>query len=89
MQKYVCQPNEKGHLLPYCVAVFNTQKNEYVPLRGKEYSTYEEACRRAAEMNKNNQQGCDDIAEDNELSPATEQIIAALEGKWEEIDNRK
>lgn len=68
MQKYVCQPTEPGHVFPYCVAMFNLEKNEYVPLKGEEYPTYEEAARRADELNKEYQQECDEMTENNWLS---------------------
>lgn len=56
MKKFVCQPTEPGHVFPYCVAMFDPKKNEYVPLKGEEYPTYEEAVKRASELNEDYKQ---------------------------------
>lgn len=58
MKKYVSQPTEPGHILRYCVAVYDPIRKNYVPIKGEEYSTKEEADRRAEELNKEYQQEC-------------------------------
>lgn len=96
MQKFVCQPTEPGRFFPYCVAMFDPRKNKNVPLNGEEYPTYEEAEKRASELNKEdqqefdekNQQEFDEMTEDNRLSPKTKHMIETLEKKWNEIDKK-
>lgn len=52
MKKYVSQPTEPGCLLPYCVAKFDSNKANYIPVKGEEYPTRELAAERAAELNR-------------------------------------
>lgn len=52
MQKFVAQHTESGRIQPYCVARINPQDGQYVPLRGEEYSTLQEAEDRAHELNQ-------------------------------------
>lgn len=57
MPTFVVQPTEPGHTFPYCVARLDPITGEYVPLRGQEFTTEQEAAAIAAELN----------AEDNNL----------------------
>lgn len=56
LQKFVSQPTELGHVLPYCVARRNPDGNGYTPLKGEEYPTKKDADERAAELNKENEE---------------------------------
>lgn len=59
MQKFVCQPTESG-FPPYCVAVFDPRRKEYIPLKGELFMTEEEAKQRAHELNEENRKLCDE-----------------------------
>ena len=58
MKKYICQPSEPNCLLPFCVAVFDVNNNCYMPLRGEEYATEQEAMQRADELNEEYEKEC-------------------------------
>ena len=40
---FIVMPNKEGRLMRYCIARWNEQKKQYIPLKGQEYSTKEEA----------------------------------------------
>lgn len=58
MKKYISQPSEPNRPLPFCVAVFDVNKNDYIPLKGEEYATEQEAKQRADELNKEYEKEC-------------------------------
>ena len=58
MKKFVSQSNNQNRLLPYCVAVWNPSISQYVPLKGEEYLTIEEADTRAKELNAEYEEEC-------------------------------
>ena len=60
MQKFVCQPTEPGCPFPYCVAMFDPRRKEYIPLKGELFMTEEEAKQRAHELNEENRKLCDE-----------------------------
>lgn len=52
-QVFVVQPNEDGM---YEIAKWNEQKDQYIPLRGEKYLTFEDAKSRERELNKEHQE---------------------------------
>lgn len=58
MKKFISQPSELNCLLPFCVAVFDVNKNAYTPMKGEEYATEQEAMQRADELNKEYEKEC-------------------------------
>ena len=58
IQIYVSQPTESGCEMTYCVAKLNHQGTDYIPLKGEVYLTEEQAKERAAELNRDYEEGC-------------------------------